>query len=370
MSVSVTLIVRDEEQVLGRCLQGLAGAVDEIVVVDTGSVDATRDVARRYTDQVHAYTWAQDFSGARQYALERAHGDWVCYVDADDVVIGAEQIRALAAVAPVGTHAIYWPYVVAWDAYGHPTCRFWRNRLVRNDGSHRWQGRVHEALVAQRPGQTLYSDQVVVEHHPPVRKRDHSRRNLEILEAELADCGGDPPARLLFYLAREYAACGQVEQALQSYRAHQERCTWGDERYQSLLQMADLLLQQGEREQAIDVLLQGLKVCPHWPDVYLRLARIYYYAQDWHRVIHWTEMGRAMPRPQTLLFSNPMDYSYNWMIYYTNALYHVGEVQEALDWTRRALEICPNDDMHRQNLAFLTGAADRDAPRQRQAATA
>ena len=61
MNVSMTLIVRDEERTLARCLDSVAGAVDELVVVDTGSQDVTVEVARRYTDQVHAFNWVKDF---------------------------------------------------------------------------------------------------------------------------------------------------------------------------------------------------------------------------------------------------------------------------------------------------------------------
>jgi tetratricopeptide (TPR) repeat protein len=119
--------------------------------------------------------------------------------------------------------------------------------------------------------------------------------------------------------------------------------------------VAALHVGRDDDEAAIDTLLSALKVCPHWPDAYFALARVYYGRQDWHKVIHWSEVGRAMPRPETLLFTNPMDYRYNWIIYYTNALYHVGDLRAAEQWTRRALEICPGDTMHRQNLAFFKG---------------
>lgn len=359
MTVSITLIVRDEEHILGRCLDSLAGVVDEIVVVDTGSHDATLAVARRYTDQVHQFAWVQDFAAARQYAFDQAHGDWVAWLDADDVVQGATHLRRLAEEAPAEVGAIYWPYVVAWDAYGHPTYQYWRERLVRNDGSYRWQGRVHEVLISQHPWQTHYSADVVVEHRPPARGLEHSRRNLEILQAELADCHGDPPPRLLFYLGREYAACGQPQEALATLSSHLERCTWDEERYQSLMQVAAIHLEQDDGDATIDTLLQALKVCPHWPDAYFALARSYYFLGNWDRVVHWTQIGRALPQPQTSLFTNPMDYHFNWMIYYTNALYHLGEVAVALHWTRQALAICPGDVMHRHNLAFFKQAAEK-----------
>lgn len=353
MTVTATLIVRDEEHTLPICLDSLSGAVDEIVVVDTGSRDATRQVAKRYTSQVYDFTWVKDFAAARQFALDQAKTDWVTWVDADDVVLGAGAISELAANAPVDVGAIYWPYITARDRYDNPTCQFWRERLVRNDGSYHWEGRVHEVLTTSRDWKTMNSSQVVVEHRPPPGEASHSRRNLEILEAEYAESGKNPAPRLLFYLGREYAVNGQPEQALQIFAEYRQRASWGDERYQAMLQEAEIQLVLGEDEQAIDTLFQTLKVCPHWPDAYFALARAYYYRRDWHKVVHWTEIGRAMPWPETLLFTNPMDYRFNWMIYYTNALFYLNEVQAALEWTDRALTICPGDSMHRQNLAFF-----------------
>src|SRR5687768_4760658 len=99
-SVSVALIVKNEERVLGRCLKSLRGAVDEIVVVDTGSEDGTKRIAQRYTDKIYDFDWREDFAAARQFAFDRATSDWVAWVDADDVVLEADRIKPLLAATP------------------------------------------------------------------------------------------------------------------------------------------------------------------------------------------------------------------------------------------------------------------------------
>src|SRR6185369_17993776 len=95
MKISAALIVKNEEACLGRCLSSIAGAVDEIDVVDTGSEDRTKEVARRYTDRIFDYAWRNDFAAARNYSFAQVTGDWVFWVDADDVVIGSENIRPM-----------------------------------------------------------------------------------------------------------------------------------------------------------------------------------------------------------------------------------------------------------------------------------
>src|SRR5215467_13751480 len=100
MRVSACLIVKNEENTLGCCLDSIRDHVDEIVVVDTGSRDRTREVARRYTSRLFEFAWRCDFAAARQFSFDRASGDWVFWVDADDVVHNAAGIRAAIAGAP------------------------------------------------------------------------------------------------------------------------------------------------------------------------------------------------------------------------------------------------------------------------------
>jgi GT2 family glycosyltransferase len=350
MKISAALIVKNEEHCLDRCLASLASAVDEIVVVDTGSEDQTKAVARRYTDRVFDYRWHNDFAAARQYSFEQVTGDWVLWVDADDVVVGAGNIRRSLELAPAGLAGFYWRYLYAFDDWGNPTCEFWRERCLRNDGTFQWQGRVHEVLVPQGKCDIQRSEEVIVHHRPdPSRIPLKLRRNIEILEVEY-EGQAQPAPRTLFYLASEYASTGDGRKALEFYKRYLRVSVWDDERYIAQTRIADLYRSLGRYRQAIDADLKALKVCPHWPDAYFGLAETYYYLADWHKVIHWTEVGRAMPRPDTAHIINPMRYAYNWIIYYTNALYHVGEVREALIWTRRALEICPAGPWHCENL--------------------
>ena len=116
VTVSVAMIVKTEERTLARCLDSIRGAVDEIVIVDTGSVDATVEIARRYTDRIFEFPWIDDFAAARQFAFDQATGDWVAWLDADDVVLHADRIRPLADTAPADVAGFYWRYVLGRDA--------------------------------------------------------------------------------------------------------------------------------------------------------------------------------------------------------------------------------------------------------------
>ena len=87
--LSAVLIARDEAEFLGGCLESLSGIVDEVVVVDTGSVDETPDIARRFGAVVVHHPWREDFAEARNVSLDRATGRWILYIDADERLVDA-----------------------------------------------------------------------------------------------------------------------------------------------------------------------------------------------------------------------------------------------------------------------------------------
>lgn len=364
MTISLAMIVKNEERCLARCLESIKGAFDEIVIVDTGSNDDTKNIARRYTDRIYDFVWQKDFAAARQFAFDQATGDWVVWLDADDIVMNANRVKRLAETAKPDVGGFYWRYIYDRDDSGNIRCEFWRERCVRNDGSFRWEGRIHEVLVPKQPRNLVQSDEVVVVHHPdPNRSDEKQRRNLEILESEYESRREASPPRLLFCLASEYSTAGEWPKALSIFKQYLSDSSWGDERYLAQTRVAGLHRALGDYEQAIEADLQALRICPHWPDAYFSLARTYYEIRDWHKVIHWTEVGRAMPLPSTIHIINPMDYRFNWIIYYTNALYRVGETREALDSTRQALEICADDPWHRENFLFFARELQRqDTP--------
>lgn len=85
-TLSVCMIVKDEQAYLGPCLQSIKTVADEIVVVDTGSTDRTADIARIFGAKVFYYKWNDDFAAARNYGLEKARGDWILVIDADEII--------------------------------------------------------------------------------------------------------------------------------------------------------------------------------------------------------------------------------------------------------------------------------------------
>ena len=354
--ISMALIVRNAAATLDRCLTSLAGHVDEIVVVDTGSTDDTRAIADRYTDRVFDFTWVDDFSAARQFAFDQATGEWVGWQDADEVLVGAGQLRgAVAGFAPE-VNQLQWRTLLGQDAFGQPLLTYWRERLVRNDGSHHWRGAVHENLVAidpdSRPAVPFQVEAIQTRHEDAVGGGG-SDRNLRILQATVAGreaAGRSPEPRTLFYLAQEYADHGWTAEALATYQRYVAVSEWPDERYQAELAIGRIGQDAGDYDGAESAYCRAMLIRPRWPQAYFGLAAISYFREHWDDVVHWVETARSMPVPDTQLFVSPRGLQHDWIIFYTIALSRLGRVEAALWWTQYALGNDPDDAWHRANL--------------------
>lgn len=77
---------KNEEEVLERCLNSLKGLMDEIIIVDTGSTDRTKEIAARYTDKIYDFSWCDDFAAARNFSFSKATQEYIYAPDADEVL--------------------------------------------------------------------------------------------------------------------------------------------------------------------------------------------------------------------------------------------------------------------------------------------
>jgi glycosyltransferase involved in cell wall biosynthesis len=315
-TVAAAMIVKNEELVLARCLDAVREYVDEIVVADTGSTDRTIAIAQSKGARVVHFPWVDDFSTARQFAFDQATAEWVFWLDADDLVQGAERIRPVLASASDDIGVFQWKYVIGRNPDGSPAYSYWRERCARNNGQFRWAGGIHEVLLNHGPLRSEQTEAVFVEHLPPVGREKDPGRNLRILEKEYERTGGDPGTRTLFYLGREYADTGNVEKAIEILSRSGREDPWDDQRYLALIQVASLHVRNGDQDKAIDVYLEALKTHPTWPDAYLGLGEIYYYRKEWDNVIHWLDIGRSRARPAPPLFINEWKHKIEWLIFY------------------------------------------------------
>jgi glycosyltransferase involved in cell wall biosynthesis len=119
-TISLCMIVKNEERYLDRCLSSIADLVDEIIIVDTGSKDNTKAIAARHAARIFDFPWIYDFAAARNYAFDQASMQYQMWLDADDVIKDAdrERFKALKATLDDDVDVVMAKYAVAFDRSG------------------------------------------------------------------------------------------------------------------------------------------------------------------------------------------------------------------------------------------------------------
>ncbi len=195
---------------LGRCLESAIPWVDEVIVVDTGSVDDTVEIARSRGARVSTFTWCDDFAAARNESVSLAAGDWILYLDADEAIVPASGpfLRELVADgrSPDGKARAYTVLVRSETAHG--TTEDMQSRLWENVAGVRFRGAIHESIEAS-PEVSLSvvnAASVVIDHlgyRPEVMEsRQKLRRNATLLAAAI---DADPEDAYLRYKSAQHA---------------------------------------------------------------------------------------------------------------------------------------------------------------------
>lgn len=271
MRISLCMIVRDEARYLAQCLRSVAGVVDEIVVVDTGSTDGTPDLARSFGAAVYAQPWENDFAKARNASLERASGDWILVLDADEALTpeAASALRPFAEHTPAdGVQLIQRSFLPE-----NELCRYQDlhiTRLFRNRPAYRYEEAIHEQIQPSilRSGGRITTSPLVLHHFGYAQQtvqggRSRAERNRALLEAALAARPDD--AYLCYQLGITYRAQGDDARAAAYLRRALSLGTNGlsaDVRATLFTRLGQLELGADRYESALDFAVRALAVDP------------------------------------------------------------------------------------------------------------
>ena len=138
VSISLCMIVKNEEDVLARALDSVKELADEMIIVDTGSEDRTKDIAQRYTQKVFDFEWEDDFAAARNFACRKASMDYWMWLDADDIVTENElkKMKALKSEIDPDTDVVMMKYLTGFDHDGYPAVSYYRDGSETGRGSY------------------------------------------------------------------------------------------------------------------------------------------------------------------------------------------------------------------------------------------
>jgi GT2 family glycosyltransferase/tetratricopeptide (TPR) repeat protein len=262
--VSLCMIVRNEADHLPDCLRSVAGLFKQTVVVDTGSTDNTREIARQFGAHVVDFPWPDSFGAARNESLRHARGRWILWLDADDRLDEDNRRKLQALLAGLGDERDAYVLKVRSVLDGQRTSfrLLDQVRLFRNLPAVRWDYRIHEQILpaVNRAGGVVRWADVIIDHVgyvDPSARRRKLERNLRLLEMDFAERPED--GFTLFNLGWTLLDLGRAKEAL----AHLERALEQTRPSSSTLRKLYHLLalahrHLGQREEALALCREGL----------------------------------------------------------------------------------------------------------------
>lgn len=389
--IAACLICRNSAQTIERTLDSIRPFVDEINVFDTGSTDETVSLLRRLNRKkilrvdgpegkvkvplapirvkVAAKTKVPlaedgllaDFSWAREqsFAMASPEHDWFFWLDDDDVIVGAEHLRALAATAHRALDGFVFFYDYAQDPPGSDrnVCALWRERLIRRQDPAEWGWRnaVHEVWLPHEhtgivPNYTMIpADKVRFIHLRP-EGRYSSNRNLQILERVVAECeakGEEPDPRTLVYMATEHMAQGRFPDAIPWLNRYLEHpgAVIGDERSQAHHKLAVCLRMLGQPAGAVHCEFQARKERDDWAENAVGLCDAFGDLGEWARCEKWAREALDLGMPQSMMILNPLEFTLQPRLRLAQALCEQKRYDEAAQYVAEAAQIQPGNPM-------------------------
>lgn len=352
ITISVVLIVRDEEDVLARCLDSVRAAADEIVIVDTGSTDRTREIASEYTAAIYSFEWIDDFAAARNYAFSQATSAYILWLDADDVFLEADLAKLLKLKAELSPDidTVSMNYHLAMDEYGRVTSSLRRNRLVKRTRGFRWIGAVHEYLEVY--GASLTSD-IAVTH---ASLRHDSDRNLRIYEKRLA-AGENFNARDTFYYANELKDHAQYEKAIAFYSKFLLQGEgWVEDNISACAKLSDCYSALGNEDMMMHHALMSFRYGTPLPEFCCRIGYWHLQKKAYETAAYWYHAALNTPKSGQA-WSLRNDQCATWLPHLQLCVCYdrLGDHKQAYMHNEQARVYRPNDASVLHNKKYLEG---------------
>lgn len=277
-TISLCMIVKNEERTLERCLKSVEGIVDEIVIVDTGSTDRTLEIARQFTSKIFHFEWTNNFSDARNYAVEQATCDFILSLDADEFFADKSKdvllepltasyyflrIRNIIRAGIVDTHSFA--------------------RLFQRNAGFVYEGAIHEQInfwdFPELEGEAL---PVYINHdgynNAIIKSKDKNSRNMSIIKEELKH---DPSAFGYFNLGTQYKAVREYQKAIQAFKKSYNLNPNTTFAPKMLVFLIQCLSNEERYSEAIQVAQDSLKLYPTYTDLQYEIGVQYKNLRYW-----------------------------------------------------------------------------------------
>lgn len=220
--LSLCMIVKNEEDNIGKCLEAVKGFLDEIIIVDTGSSDATKEICFTYTDKVYDFKWNDDFAAARNFSISNASNDWILVLDADEELTDFNREQIIKFIKNENNYKLVGRIKIINILEDEMGTKRYIERVNRvfNKKYYHYKGAIHEQIISEdgENYNTINVD-IIADHigytKEIMKKTDKIQRNLELLQQSIKNNNKDP--YLYYQLGKTYYLDKKYENAAECF---------------------------------------------------------------------------------------------------------------------------------------------------------
>ena len=357
-TISLCLIAKNEESRLPKLLDSLeigkvGSPIDEVIVVDTGSNDKTKEIAKNYGDivKVYDFKWIDNFAAARNYSFSKGTKSWLFWLDCDDI-LKEDQLQKLKNIKNTllndeNIKIISMIYDYGFDSSGEPTLSFERNRLVRNGIGCKWVGCIHEYV--DTVGYAAYKSDIRVSH---TRVHSNGTRNLDIFKAMITK-GEILNDRDNYYYGKELYYNGLNDEAESVLLSVLDRYNWFEEKLQAIIALADIYKMRKDWLSERNICYRSFEYDIPRSEFLYRIGDSYFNENKYKLALYWYNLAATTPIPKDAGYLNK-EY-YTWLPHLQMCLcyYKLGNSEKAEEHNLIAHKYHPTHPSIISNIKFF-----------------
>lgn len=365
-TISACMIAKNEERFLARCLKSIETAVDEIILVDTGSTDGTVGIAKSFGAKVYHHLWRNNFSEARNHSLRYATGEWILYIDADEE-LAQEDIPLLHRL--ICTNSYNGIYVAIYSEIPDGKSKHYYTRILRRKKVH-FEGLVHEQPVFD--GNALTSE-IRLNHYGYNLSADEMQEKYKKTEILLKQELNEKPDNIftLANLVRTYRNKKDEKMVIEwgekglSVSVSKTDIPSQNQRQRISLDLAHALSDANQLDRAEEVSREALKTYPDFLDNLFLLGNILVKKKDFQEALHYykrfllTKEREHSRKSFNQLIVDTYHYEHKAYNNIGECYKNLGMISNAEVAYKKAIELFNNDPIYYTNLADLYASQNR-----------
>lgn len=356
VSLSLCMIVKDEEKTLERCLNSVKSFVDEIILVDTGSTDLTKDIAKKFNAKVYDFEWINDFSAARNFAFSKATSDYIMWLDGDDYIKNdsVKKIEKLLESFDKNYDYISAEYILGRTTGGEVSYSLRRNRIVKRKLNFKWIGSVHEYLDVFGNGMV---GEFAIEHG---KIKEYTDRNLKIFLHMEKNNKSFTPRDILYY-ANELRDNLHYDEAISKYNEFlATKQGWIEDIKTAYAKIIECLKATGRDDDVPGVAFDSFKYDTPRADICCNLAEYYLGKNNFKQATFWYRTALdCYPEKESVAIQSSEYYTWIPSLQLCVCYFNVGNLDASYFFNELAAVFFPMSDKVDYNRQYFSEEYNR-----------